>query len=402
MDVLPDAQEQEIQQAIREFLQAECTPAAVRAAEKNPARYSTELWDRFTGLGWLGLCLPESLGGQGLGPGYLGLMMEEMGRHIAPLPVYCTMVGALVVERYGSAAQRELLRDVAAGKLVLSFAVQEPSGRWDLDGIQLEARVEGQDIVLNGSKHFVEHFGNSGKCLVACRLRGEPALVLVDTRLPGISTEDLSPMAKDQGSVVRFDGVRVPAASLLGTAGKSGAEAVAALMDYASVFLACQMQGAARKAMEFAVEYVKQRHAFGQPIGAFQAIQHMAADMVNAVDGTELLCREAIWNIEQGLPARVEVAQAKSFANGQCLMVCRCAQQMHGGIGFIAEFDLNLWYHRVASWSLRAGTTREHRARIASSLLAAQGPVRLGMTQHLPAAASAATAAMKENALERA
>ena len=138
------------------------------------------------------------------------------------------------------------------------------------------------------------------------------------------------------------------------------------------------MVGAAGEATQRAVDYAKQRHAFGQPIGSFQAIQHMTADMTIGVDGAQLLAREAIWRLARGLPASVEVSQAKAFANEKCLMAVRMAQQIHGGIGFIAQFDQQLWYRRVAAGSLRCGTTPEHRARIADALLDAPGRVRLG------------------------
>ena len=138
------------------------------------------------------------------------------------------------------------------------------------------------------------------------------------------------------------------------------------------------MVGAAAEATHRAVEYAKERRAFGQPIGSFQAIQHMAADMTIGVDGAQLLVHEAIWRMGAGLPASVEVSQAKAFASEKCLAAARMAQQIHGGIGFIAEFDQQLWYRRVAAWSLRCGTVLEHRARVAEALLDQQGPVRLG------------------------
>jgi len=385
VDVLLDEQETEVQAAMAAFLRAESTPALVRLAEKDPARYAKPLWDRFAALGWLGLCLPEASGGQGLPIPFLGLLMEEAGRTLAPLPLHGTLVTAMVLARHGTPAQRALLTQVASGGLVLSYAVHEQAGRWSADAVGLTGRREGDTIVLSGSKYFVDHFRASGRCLVA--FRGEDdqtGAVLVDPRTRGIRCEDLSPTAKDAEAVVHFDGVRVPAADLVG----DGPAAVDTLMDLASVLLAAQMEGAARRTMELAVAYVNQREAFGQPIGAFQAIQHMAADMVNAVDGTQLLVREAIWRIGEGLPARVEVSQAKSFANEQCLKVCRGAQQMHGGIGFIAEFDLQLWYRRVTSWSLRGGTTHEHRRRIASALLDTPGSVQLGMTLELPSSST--------------
>jgi alkylation response protein AidB-like acyl-CoA dehydrogenase len=186
-------------------------------------------------------------------------------------------------------------------------------------------------------------------------------------------------MARDSESLVRFDAVRIPVDNLVGNQ-----ESVSELMDFASVLLVPMMQGATRRALDLALDYVNNRDAFGQPIGSFQAIQHMAADMLIAADGAQLLAREAIWRIDQGLPASVEVSQAKSFANEACLAACRSAQQMHGGMGFIEECDLNLGYRRVASWSMRCGTAREHRARIAAALLDTPGKVRLGMEQFLP------------------
>jgi alkylation response protein AidB-like acyl-CoA dehydrogenase len=102
------------------------------------------------------------------------------------------------------------------------------------------------------------------------------------------------------------------------------------------------------------------------------------------VDGVELLTREALWRLGAGVPAAVEVSQAKAFAGEKCVFVARSSQQIHGGIGFMMEFDLHLWYRRIVAWAMRYGTVAEHRARIASALLDTPGRVRLGMTQVLP------------------
>lgn len=382
MNTLLDDDEAVIQTSAAEFLAAEATPAVVRAAEKDPARYSKALWDKFAGLGWLGISLPEAYGGQGLPLSYTGLVFEELGRRIAPLPVHATLVPALVIARHGTEQQKQaVLPGVADGSVMLSWALQEADGRWSPDAVAMTGRMEGGQVVLNGAKHFVDNFGNAAQCLVVFRLQhaGKSALraILVDTNAPGIRVEELVPTAKDREDFVHFDNVRVPEANLVG----QGREVIDDLMDHAAVLYAALMQGAARQAMEVSVAYVNEREAFGQPIGAFQAIQHMAADMLNAVDGTQLLTREALWRMSQGLPARVEVAQAKSFGNPKCLMVVRCCQQLFGGSGFILDTDINLWYRRVTSWGLRGGTTYEHRKLIAASLLDQPGKVRLGMTQ---------------------
>jgi alkylation response protein AidB-like acyl-CoA dehydrogenase len=172
---------------------------------------------------------------------------------------------------------------------------------------------------------------------------------------------------------VRFDNARVPVAQVLG----DGPVVVRDLLDHGVALLCAQLVGATRKDMELAVTYAKQRIAFGKPIGAFQSIQHLCADMLIWTDGVELLTMEAIWLLGQGLPASVEVSQAKAFANEKCLAVCRSSQQIHGGIGFMMECDLQLWYRRVAAWSLRLGSTGEHRARVAAAVLTGAGPVRL-------------------------
>ena len=248
----------------------------------------------------------------------------------------------------------------------------------------LAGRVDGDDLVLSGQKAFVDSVRSAGRCLVVFRMVGGGGLglALVDPAAPGIEVVDLITTAGDAEAMLRFDGVRVPMGDMVGTQA-NGRLVALELMDLAAAFTTALMVGAAGEATHRAVEYAKQRNAFGQPIGSFQAIQHMAADMTIGVDGAQLLVREAISRLGNGLPARVEVAQAKAFANEKCLAAARMAQQIHGGIGFIAEYDQQLWYRRVAAWSLRCGTAPEHRALVAESLLDRQGPVRLGYDQAL-------------------
>ena len=384
MDVLLTADETMVQQAAAEFLATESTAALARKAEHDPDRISHALWAKVAELGWLGISLPEACGGQELPLSYLGLLFEELGRQIAPVPMLGTMVTALILARHGSAAQRDFLPQVVEGKLILAYAVQERDCRWSPDAVALAGKVEGDQLVLTGEKAFVDNFRSAGRCLVAFRMLDGSGLglALVDTKALGISVTDLVTTAGDAEATVRFEGVRVPVADMVG-APASGRSIVLELMDLAAAFTAALMVGAAGEATRRAVEYAKQRNAFGQPIGSFQAIQHMAADMTIGVDGAQLLVREAIFRISHGLSARVEVAQAKSFASEKCLSAVRMAQQIFGGIGFIAEFDQQLWYRRVAAWSLRCGTAPEHRVLVAESLLDRQGPVRLGYDQSL-------------------
>jgi alkylation response protein AidB-like acyl-CoA dehydrogenase len=380
MDILLDDQEVQIQEAAAEFLAGECSPMRVREAEAHPHQYSPELWNKFAENGWLQLCLSAKSGGEQLPLPYLAILFELAGNHIAPLPLHSTMVAALILDRHGTQDQCKLLKDVTSGNLVLSHAVVEQGGRWDTSSIALEGRVDGNEIVLNGTKTFVGSYRASSQCLVIYRDAQSPGnlgVVLVPTDTHGLRSEELISMAKDGESNVYFKDVRVPLSSRIG-ASKAGDSIANEVLDLSAVLYSCLMAGAARRTLDMAVEHAKQREAFGQPIGAFQAIQHLTADMLNAVDGTVMLSREALWRMEQKLPSRVNVAQAKSFANEHCMMVARSAQQIHGGMGFMLEFDLNLWYRRIGSWSLRGGTVSEHRRTIAAALLDQPAKVRIG------------------------
>ena len=383
MDLLLDEQEIEIREAAAEFLAGECSPMLVRNIEADTLRYSTELWRKFAENGWLQLCLSEDVGGQGLPLVYLALLFELTGKYIAPIPLHATMVPALVIDRHGSPEQRALLQDVVNGQLILSHAVVDRLGRWSSERVGVEGRIEGDELVLNGTKSFIDAFDASKLCAVIYRDTSSSKLgvALVPTDSAGIEHEALLPMAKDSEATVHFNNVRVPLSTRIG-APEAGQTIATEMMDIASVLYASQMAGAAGHTLSMAVEHAKERVAFGQPIGAFQAIQHMSANMLNGVDGSTMLAREALWRMDQKLPYRINVAQAKSFANEHCMMVCRSAQQIHGGMGFMLEFDLNLWYRRVGSWSLRGGTSAEHRRTVAAALLDQPNKVRIGAVPH--------------------
>lgn len=381
MDTLLSEDEALIKATAADFLDAEAPPSLARAAEKAPSRYSPDLWARIARLGWSGLCLPEECGGQAAPLSWMGLLLEEVGRHVAPIPLYHVAATSIIVARFGSDSQCRGLRDVTSGASILTYGLQEEGGQWDLDSIQMTGRIEDDEIVLSGAKFFVDGFASADRILVVFRTEQEDtsdriALALVDAKSKGIHARPLTSTAKGDQCVVAFSDVRVPRADLIGQWGKGRAIATQ-LMQLAAAFLASQMAGAARRATELAVEYAKIRVAFGQPIGSFQSIQHLAADMIIAVDGAELLAREALWRLDRGISAGLEVAQAKAFANQHCLAACRSAQQIHGGMGFMLEFDLHLWYRRVVTWSLCAGSTHEHRKTIAGLLLDRPGHVRL-------------------------
>ncbi len=388
MDVLLTEEERMIKNSAREFFEAQCPPSLAREMEKDPLGYPPGLWKQLAELGWLGLALPERYGGQGLPLTYLGLLFEEAGRAIAPVPLLSTLVPALTIADHGSEEQRQdILPRVIKGDLVLTWALLEHDPRGVPESIKTEAVQEGDGFVISGVKKFVENVEAAGLCLVACRTAPASAadegisLFLVDPHVPGISTTPLTTIARDKQSHVTFQQVRVPRSALVGELHR-GWPIAQQLVERATALLCAQMVGAARMQAEMAIEYAKHRVAFGRPIGAFQSIAHACADMIIWIDGGGLLTYEALWRMDHGLPASIEVSQAKAFCNDKCMAVGRMANQIHGGIAFMREFNLNLWFRRIAAMTMKLGTSFEHRARVAAALLDKPGRVRLGESMY--------------------
>ena len=384
MDVLLNEDEKMIRDTAREYLAAECTPALVRQMEKDPLGYPPAMWAKAAELGWQGMSLPEQYGGLDLPLVCLGLVMEETGRALAPIPLLSTVVAVLTLARDASEAQcQAVLPEVVSGDTVMTWAFQEEDARLLPEAVKTRAVAQGENFVIEGTKLFVDNFNAAKLCLVACRTAPASAgnaglsLFLVDTAAPGISAKPLVTLAKDSQSEVSFKGVRVPKANLIGRVNE-GWPVIERMLDLATALLCAQMLGAARKDAEMAIEYAKYRTAFGQPIGAFQSVGHMCADMIIGIDGGALLTYEALWMMDQGLAGKVEVSQAKAFCNDKCLVSARNSQCIHGGIGFMMEFDLHLWYRRIAAWTMRLGTGYEHRARVSAALLDVPGRVQLG------------------------
>ena len=385
MDVLPGEEEQMVKNLAREFLEAECPPSLAREMEKDNLGYPPELWKKISDLGWFGMSLPESYGGQGLPLSYLGLISEELGRVIAPVPFHSTMVAALTIAADGTDQQKQsILPHISSGDMILTWAFQELNPKLNPESIRTTATETDGGYVINGTKMFVDNYVAADKILVTCRT--SPAterssglsMFIIDTNLSGMIETPLVTIAKDKQSKVTFEGVKISKDDLIGELDQ-GWDIAVDMLDRGTALLCAQMVGAARKDIEIGIEYAKNRVAFGRPIGAFQSVQHMCADMTIWVDGAQMLTYEALWKMDEGIPASVDVSQAKAFCNDKCQAAVRSSQVLHGGMGFMMEFDLHLWYRRVCAWTMRLGTSFEHRARVSKALIEEPGRVRLGM-----------------------
>ena len=375
MDVRFSEEQDLLRGSVREFLERECPLARTREIAEGDLAFPADLWKGMAELGWLGLALPESHGGAGLGPVEQAIVLEEMGRVLLPGPYFPTAVlAAGALQEAGSEEQkRRLLPALARGDLVASLALLEAGGRWDAAGVRLAARAEGAGFRLAGAKRFVPEAEAADLLLVAART-GEAAeagitLFCVEAESPGVTRRriafsDLTRRVHE----VRFDGVRVGPEAVLGERG-GGWPVIERVLDRARVALAAEMTGAASRVLEMSVAFAKAREQFGRPIGSFQAIQHRCADMLLRVEGARSATYYAAWTLAEREPdAHVAACMAKAWCSEAFARVAADGIQIHGGLGFTWEQDPQLYYKRAKASELFLGDAPWHRELIARAL----------------------------------
>ena len=368
------SEEQEmLRQAARDFLAKECAMPYVRKMMEDDRGYSDAFWRQMAELGWMGLVLPEAYGGSGLGFVDLVVVLEEMGRVVAPGPFFSTVVlGAGALLEGGSAAQKEaLLPGIAAGKTIATIAQLEPSGRWDADGITLAAEPHGGGYRLTGTKLFVPDGLSADLLVVAARAPGSTGssgigLFLVDGSAKGVRRSLLQTMDQTRKlAEVTFEQVAVPADRVLGDPG-GGWALLERIADRGKVGLCAEMCGGAQRVLEMSVDYAKVREQFGRPIGSFQAIQHKCANMLVEVESSKSITYYAGWAVANDVPeARLAAAMAKAYCSDAYRHTAGEGIQIHGGIGFTWEHDMHIYFKRAKSAEVTFGDATWNRELVA-------------------------------------
>jgi len=345
-------EEQEmLRETVRGVCATYCPLRVVRELEDDPIGYPTELWKQLAQLDLIGLLLPESFGGAGMTALEGAVLYEELGRSLAPVPHLVSAVlcgGALV--RAGSLVQQERwLPRIVSGEAILTPAWLEPESGFGPLGVQLRAEPEGAGFRLTGVKRHVSFARAANAFVVLARTGEQPHdvdLFLVDREAEGVTLTQQYSIASDTQYEVRFDAVVVGDEDRIGAPGSGWATWDAVTTD-ALVLLAAQAVGGASYALGITVQYAKDRHQFGKPLGAFQALAHYLADAATAVDGAATLAHEAAWARSTGRPVSTLAPMAKLFACRTYRDVTAVAQQIFGGIGFTLEFDIQLYFRRA-------------------------------------------------------
>ncbi|MHA3792721.1 acyl-CoA dehydrogenase family protein [Rhizorhabdus wittichii] len=334
------------QQALRDLaariLDDATDDEAIRAFADGSRPYDDALWGTLAEAGMLGLALSAEAGGLGLGMVELGLLLEEQGRTLAPLPLTPVALAAWAIDAHGNAAHKKWLGAMLSGAAILAVAIEEVGGVDPCDPA-MTAVADGDGWRLDGIKVAVPYGIEARALLVTARTADGSAPFLVEAGAAGLTVEPQRSTSGEPQAMLRFDGVRLAGDAVFGPAGGRAA-IVADLVRRAQVALALRQVGVAAEALRRTADYASGRIQFGKPLGSMQAVQQRAADAfidVEAMRSTALL---AAWQIDAGRVQPADVATAKYWAAIGGHRVVHAAQHLHGGIGADVTYPIHRYF----------------------------------------------------------
>jgi acyl-CoA dehydrogenase len=379
MDFELTHRQKQIRLAAREFAEGEF-PGVAREYDRRE-EFPKELWKKACELGFIGLFIKKEYGGLGLGFLEFAMVMEEFWR-VDPGcgNILLTTFGSELVQLYGTEEQKKkYLPPLTKGKAIMGTAITEPDAGSDILSILTLAKREGDHYVINGSKQFITNGSIANYLAVFCLAYPEAesrlkrfGVIIVETDRPGFGalkiTGKMGIRASDTAEI-RLSDVRVPKENLIGEKEGEGFSQIMQLFNINRVIAASQGVGVAQGALDMAVKHVKQRKQFGQPIGAFQAVQFKIAEMATWVEAARALYYEAGWMIDHGKVDPKLISIAKYLAGEVGVKVANEALQLHGGYGYIADYDIERFYRDAKIVEIYEGTKEIEKNTIARELL---------------------------------
>ena len=368
-----------LRDTIRDYLANEVAPHVDE--HEHARRFPRAIVDRLGEMGWLGIPIPEDEGGAGLDTLAYAIAIEEIGRIWGSLGLIVaahTSLGCGPLHLAGSAEQKtRFLVPMASGRVIGAYGLTEPGAGSDSGGTRTTARFEdGPDgglWVLDGGKRFITNAGQAGTYVVSARTGtrddGQPEIsaFIVPADTPGFSVgrleEKMGLHASATGELI-FEGARVPAANLLGKRG-SGHRTFLRILDGGRISIAALAVGLAQAALDASIPYAQTREQFGRPIGSFQGVAFLIADMATEIEAARQMVWRAAWLKDQGREFGLAAAQAKLFASEVSSRATNAGIQVHGGYGYVEEYKVERFLRDAKLTEIGEGTSQIQRLVIA-------------------------------------
>jgi len=352
----------------QEFIRERAPAARIRTFRdsKDEIGFSRELWSEMAELGWLGLQIPESYDGLGLGFFDLCVVLEQSGRELMPEPFVSTLLlGAQALLLGGTDAQKKaLLPAIATGETLVTLGYEEAGAQLAASSVATVARKTADGFDLNGEKLQVLDGHLADRIIVsAATSESGYTLFLIDPTQSGVTTKRQCRIDGLNAAIVRLQGVSVKNDAVVGEL-DGGAALLQSVFDRASVGLAAQMLGASEQAFADTIDYIKEREQFGVPIGSFQALQHRAVSVYTEIALTRSVVLAAARAIDESPEDVPKLASlAKATASETFMHAAKEAIQMHGGIGVTDEHDIGFYIKRAQATYMTFGKPSQHRQR---------------------------------------
>jgi len=368
-----------VRETIRDFAEAEIKPGVIERDEK--AEFPTEVIQKLGELGFMGMQVPEQYGGIEMDALSYVMALEEVARVDASTCVIMSVNNSLFsnpILRFGSEElKQKYLPLTASGEKLGAYSLSEPVSGSDAKAMLTTATKDGDSYILNGVKNWVTNGISSDFVVVFAKTdkdaghKGISAFV-VEKGWEGFSTakkEDKLGIRGSDTCELMFENCRVPAENLIGEEGQ-GFKIALATLDVGRIGIASQALGIAQGALERAIQYAKEREQFGKPIGMFQGVGFKLADMATRVDASRLLVYRAAWLKDQGKPIGEKASMAKMYASDTAMYVTNEAIQVHGGYGYVREFEVERMMRDAKITQIYEGTNEIQRLVISRHLLA--------------------------------
>lgn len=375
MDFTFNDTQQEIQEGARRLMAETASLDQVVALAESERGWDPDAYKQIAELGWTGLHIPEEHGGVGLSYVELIVVLEQMGQVLYPSPFFasvCLAANALI-EGAKSAPLSEqnaaLLEGIASGEQTATLAYTEPGGRYRAPDVKLAARSDGGDFLLSGTKNYVIDGHTADAVIVVARTGeadGDIALIAVPGDAAGLTRSAAHAVDPTRRlATLEFENVRVPQSAAIG----DGWATLKATMELGAVALAAESLGSAQHCFDTALAYTKDRYQFGRPIASFQAVKHICADLLMAVEAARSAAYYAGWVAAEQREELPQVAPlAKAQAAESFWETARANIQLHGGIGFTYEHEAHYYYRRATSSRALLGDTSFNREMLLQGL----------------------------------
>lgn len=378
MNFAPTEDQKMLREAIERFVGSECTPQNVRRWDSEGV-FPEDLYAAMVAAGFVAMVVPVEYGGMGSPMSDCIILYEEISR---PTVDFGTRLGlqawgSMILADFASEElKQEILPRVAKGEIKLSFSLTEPQSGSDAASLTTRARPDGSDWVMNGQKVFSSGADARDNMMIVAARTAKGAtrqegisIFLVPNNLPGVTLRRLDTIGRRVLGLneIFFDDVRIPGRYLIGEADQ-GWRYIGRHLERERITLAANYTGSARNAVDDAVAYAKERRQFGRPIGQFQVIAHMLADMATDLEAGRWLTAMAAWRYDNKLPCRKEASMAKLFVSEMLQRVTASGMQILGGHAYTTDHDMQRYWRDARNATVGGGTSQIQRQLIAREL----------------------------------